>query len=159
MSSAQPEKHNQESISVKKRIAGLIITLLVSVSAAAGNLQLQSFFSSTTANLYLSYLSMGVIADSYTKKVYEKDQSITYVSSVVVQASIQKDYLQKMLSQGEIPESEHNFIRKMMTCFQLLIDGGASLIDYIKTGKNESFTAYNSKRNEAWAVIGAIMGL
>ena len=144
---------------MKKRAAGLIIALFISASAVASDLQLQAIGASTASNLYLSYLSIGVIADAYTKKVYTKEQSISFVSSVIAQAGVQSDYLRKMIDGGDIPEGEQEFVGKMITCFGLIMDEGNNLIDYVKTGKNESLAAYDGKRKEAWALISEIMGL
>lgn len=143
---------------MKKRVAAFIVTMIVSVSAMASDLQLQAIGASTASNLYLSYLSIGVIADSYTKKVYAKEQTISFVSSVVAQGGVQKEYLQKMIEGGDIPEGEQEFVQKMITCFDLLMTEGNNLIDYVKTGSNDSLTAYDSKRKEAWALISEIMG-
>lgn len=143
---------------MKKRVAAFIVTLVISVSAMASDLQLQAIGASTASNLYLSYLSIGVIADSYTKKVYAKEQTTSFVSSVVAQAGVQKDYLRKMIEGGDIPEGEQEFVQKMMTCFDLLMAEGNSLMDYVKTGNNDSLAAYDSKRKEAWALISEIMG-
>lgn len=143
---------------MKKRIAAVIVSLLVSVSAMASDLQLQAIGASTASNLYLSYLSIGVIADSYTKKVYAKEQTVSFVSSVVAQAGVQKEYLQKMIDSNDIPESEKEFVGKMMSCFDLLVAEGNNLMDYVKTGNAASLTAYDAKRKEAWALISEIMG-
>lgn len=143
---------------MKRRIAAIILTLALSIPAVASDMQLQAIGASTASNLYLTYLSIGVIADSYTKKVYAKEQTTSFVSSVVAQAGVQKDYLQKLIDGGDIPESELEFVQKMMTCFDLLMAEGNNLMDYVKTGKNESLTAYDAKRKEAWALISEIMG-
>jgi len=124
----------------------------------ASDLQLQAIGASTASNLYLSYLSIGVIADSFTKGVYPKDQTVSFVSSVVGQGGVQREYLQKMIDAGEIPEGEMEFVRKLMTCFQLIMDEGNNLIDYVKTGNAASLTKYDTKRKEAWALISQIMG-
>ncbi len=144
---------------MKMRVAAFIVSLVISTSAMASDLQLQAIGASTASNLYLSYLSIGVIADSYTKNVYAKDQTLSFVSSIVAQGGVQKDYLQKMIDQGDIPEGEVEFVNKMITCFKLLSDEGNSLMDYVKTGNNASLTKYDQKRKEAWALISEIMGL
>jgi len=144
---------------MKKRLVAFIISLVVSTSAMASDLQLQAIGASVASNLYLSYLSIGVIADSFTKKVYSKEQTASFVSSVVAQGGVQKDYLLKMIESGDIPEEEQAFVQKMIKCFDLLIDEGNYLSDYVKTGKNDSLAKYDEKRQEAWALISEIMGL
>jgi len=143
---------------MKKRVAVFILSLFIATSAMASDLQLQAIGASTASNLYLSYLSIGVIADSFTKGVYSKDQTVSFVSSVVAQSGVQREYLQKMIDAGEIPEGEMEFVRKLMKCFQLIMEEGNNLMDYVKTGNNASLTKYDNKRKEAWALISEIMG-
>ncbi|HOP64795.1 MAG TPA: hypothetical protein PK358_17320 [Spirochaetota bacterium] len=143
---------------MKKRFLALAVSLVVATSAMASDLQLQAIGASVASNLYLSYLSMGVIADSYTKKVYSKDQTLSFVSSVVAQGGVQKDYLQKMIASGDIPENDQEFVQKMIKCFELLIDEGNFLNDYVRKGDNDSLAKYDNKRKEAWALISEIMG-
>jgi len=143
---------------MKKRLLAFIVSLVVSTSAMASDLQLQAIGASVASNLYLSYLSIGVIADSYTKKVYTKDQTVSFVSSVVAQGGVQKGYLQKMIESGDIPENDQDFVQKMIKCFDLLIEEGNFLNDYVSKGDNDSLAKYDNKRKEAWALISEIMG-
>jgi len=143
---------------MKKRVAAFILSFFIAASAAASDLQLQAIGASTASNLYLSYLSIGVIADSYTKNVYSKDQTISFVSSVVAQGGVQKEYLQKMIDAGDIPGGEMEFVQKLMRCFQLIMDEGNFLMEYVRTGNNASLTKYDTKRKEAWALISEVMG-
>jgi len=161
MSSALPGRHNNKIVKerfMKKRAAAFVFFLLFSVASFASDMQLQAIGASTASNLYLSYLSIGVIADSYTKKVYEKDQTVIFVSSVVAQAGVQKDYLRKMMNSGDIPDNEHYFVEKLIKCYELLMDEGNNLVDYVKTGNNASLIKYDNKRKEAWSLISEIMG-
>ncbi len=143
---------------MKKRAAAFLFFIFFSFAAFASDMQLQAIGASTASNLYLSYLSIGVIADSYIKKVYEKEQTVIFVNSVVAQAGVQKEYLRKMMESGDIPENEHYFVEKLIKCYELLMDEGNNLVDYVKTGSNSSLMKYDNKRKEAWSLISEIMG-
>jgi len=77
----------------------------------------------------------------------------------MAQAKVQKDYLDKLIKAKEVSENDVAFIKKMMDCYTLLMDEGKFLVEYINTGKESSLTAYDSKREKAWALISELLGL
>jgi hypothetical protein len=72
---------------------------------------------------------------------------------------VQKEYLEKLLAAGEVPEPDISVVKKMIECFGLLIDEGNYLADYVKTGNNNSLSSYDGKRKQAWALLSDILGI
>ncbi len=143
-----------------KKISVLILVLFFSASLSFGSeLKLEVIGASTASNLYLGYLSIGVIADSQSKGVYDNEKTITFISSITAQMKVQKEYLEKFLAAGEVPEPDIAIVKKMTECFGLLIDEGNYLADYVKTGNNNSLSSYDGKRKQAWALLSDILGL
>lgn len=135
------------------------ILLEVSSDDAGGNsLLLETIGASGGSNLYLTYLSIGVIADAHTKEVYDKSQTITFVNSITGYAKIQYDYMGKLIKSKDISQAEAELLKKMMDCYSLLMEEGKFLVDYVNTGKDASLTAYDSKRQQAWALISELLG-
>jgi hypothetical protein len=143
---------------MKVKFFSLIAALLISSAAFASDLQLETIGASGGSNLYLTYLSIGVIADAHTKEVYDKDQTVSFVNSVVAQAKVQKDYLDKLLKSKEVSQADAVFLKKMIDCYNLLMDEGKYLVDYVNTGNEGSLTTYDAKRQQAWALISELLG-
>ena len=136
----------------------LFVFLSFSVSFGS-ELKLEIIGASTASNLYLSYLSIGIIADSQTKGVYDAEKTETFLTSITAQMKVQKEYLEKILAAGEVPEADISIVKKMIECFGLLIDEGNYLADYVKTGNNNSLSSYDGKRKQAWALLSDILGI
>jgi len=143
---------------MKRKVFSLIAALLISLAAFASDLQLETIGASGGSNLYLTYLSIGVIADAHTKEVYNKEQTVSFVNSVVAQAKVQKDYLDKLLKSKEVSQADAVFLKKMIDCYNLLMDEGKYLVDYVNTGNEGSLTTYDAKRQQAWALISELLG-
>jgi hypothetical protein len=143
---------------MKRKVFSLIAALLISSAAFASDLQLETIGASGGSNLYLTYLSIGVIADAHTKEVYDKEQTVSFVNSVVAQAKVQKDYLDKLLKSKEVSQADAVFLKKMIDCYNLLMDEGKYLVDYVNTGNEGSLTTYDAKRQQAWALISELLG-
>jgi len=143
---------------MKVKMFSLIAALLISSAALASDLQLETIGASGGSNLYLTYLSIGVIADAHTKEVYNKEQTVSFVNSIVAQAKVQKDYMEKLIKSKELVEADAVFLKKMIDCYVLLMDEGKYLVEYVNTGKDASLTAYDTKRQQAWALISELLG-
>ena len=143
---------------MKKRIYSLVFVLLMGGGAFASDLQLETIGSSIASNLYLTYISLGVLGDSYTKEVYDKEQTVNLVGIIVAQAKVQKDYMNKLLQSGEVPESDRAFLQSVITCYQYLIDEGTYMIEFINTNSQAALKKYDSNRQSAWALISKLLG-
>ena len=143
---------------MKRKLFTLIAAVFISTAAFASDIQLETIGALGGSNLYLTYLSIGVIADAHTKEVYDKEQTVSFVNSIIAQAKVQKDYMDKLIKSKEISETDAVFLKKMMDCYTLLMDEGKFLVEYVNTGKEASLTAYDAKREKAWALISELLG-
>lgn len=143
---------------MKKRIYSLIFVLLMGTGAFAGDVEMETIGSSIASNLYLTYISLGVLGDSYTKEVYEKEQTVNLVSIIVSQAKVQKEQMAKLMKSSEIQQSDKEFLKNVITCYQYLIDEGTYMIEFINTNSQESLKKYDSSRQSAWAMISKLLG-
>ena len=143
---------------MKVKIFSLIAALFIASAAFASDLQLETIGASGGSNLYLTYLAIGVIADSHTKEVYDKEQAVSFVNSIIAQAKVQKDYLDKLQKSKEVTGADAQFLKKMIDCYTLLMDEGKYFVDYVNTGNEASLTKYDAKRQEAWKLISELLG-
>lgn len=143
---------------MKKKILAVLSVLMIVSAVQASDLQLEIIGASGGSNLYLTYLSIGVIADANTKSVYEKNQTVSFVSSIVAQAKVQKDYLEKLIKSKDVSQSDKEFLKKMVDCYVLLMDEGKYLIEYVNTGSDKALNTYDTKRQQAWDLISELLG-
>ena len=126
--------------------------------AFAGDVQLETIGSSIASNLYLTYISLGVLGDSYTKDVYDKEQTISLAGVIVSQAKVQKEKMEVLLKSGEVPDSDKAFLQNVITCYQYLIDEGTYMIEFINTNSQPALKKYDSNRQAAWGMISKLLG-
>ena len=144
---------------MKKKFFVLVISMFFTTSLFANGLLLETIGAQGGSNIYLTFLSLGVIADSYTKEVYEKEQTASLVKSIEMQAAVQKNYFEKLLKSNEVPSEEKAFIKKMIECYTLLIDEAKYLSEFVNTGKEAAIKKFQSKREQAWKSVSEILGL
>jgi hypothetical protein len=144
---------------MKKKILVSIISIFITIPLFANDLKLEAIGAMGGSNIYLTYISIGVIADCYANGVYEKEQTVNLISSIESQAKVQKDYFDKLSKAGDISADDKAFIKKMIACYNLLIDEAKYLNEFANTGKDSAVKNFDSKRMQAWKSISEILGL
>ena len=144
---------------MKRKIFVSIISIFFTTSLFANTLMLESIGAMGGSNIYLTYTSIGVIADSYAKEIYDKEQTINFVTVIERQAVVQKNYFERMMKSNDIPADDKPFVKKMIECYTLLIDEAKYLIEFVNTGKESSAKNFQTKREQAWKSISEILGL
>jgi len=143
---------------MKQKIIALIISMFITTSLFANPLMLETIGAMGGGNIYLTYISIGVIADASSKEVYEKEQIINLLSSIERQAVVQRDYLDKMSKSSDVSSDDKAFIKKMIACYGLLIDEAKFFAEFINTGKQAALKNFQTKREQAWKSISEILG-
>lgn len=110
------------------------------------------------STLYLSYISIGTLADGFEKKVYEKDQAIQLVNSVLNLLNVMKNYLEKGMSNGLFVGEDADFANKMTDCCNLLVIQAGHFVTYAKTGDRKYATEFDKARKQSWASIAKLLG-
>jgi hypothetical protein len=144
---------------MKKLSAAVVLVFsLMTFSFASDNL-LEAVGAASGSNLYLTYTSIGAVADAYKSKVYEADMTNQVISSIIAQAKVVKTHLQKLIDNNELSESDTAFVKEINAAYDLLVAEGDSMLKYIKSKKESDLKAYDKNRTDAWAKIAKLLNL
>lgn len=110
------------------------------------------------STLYLSYISIGTLADGYEKKVYPKEQAIQLVNSILNILNVNKNYIQKMLQAKQFVGEDVEFANKMIQATELLATEASAFINYAKTGDKKYATEFDNARKSAWSAVAKLLG-
>ncbi|MCL1864774.1 MAG: hypothetical protein FWF73_03070 [Spirochaetes bacterium] len=144
---------------MKRKILASIISIFIAVPLFANDLALETVGAMGGSNIYLTYLSIGIIADCYGNGIYEKEQTISLISSIEGQAKVQKDYLDKWSKSKETSADDKAFIKRMIGCYNLLLEEAKYLKEYANTKKDSAVKNFDAKRQQAWKDISELLGL
>jgi hypothetical protein len=142
-----------------KKIA-LVLTMVFTFSGIyASTLKLQTIGAMGASALYLSYLSIGTVADGYSSKTYDEKRAADIVSEVLSIIKVNSNYLEKLISERELTGGDVQFARKMISTFKLLTSEGESFIRYTKSQSDEDIRQFHGYRKRAWALISELLNL
>ncbi len=143
-----------------KKIALTICVLMLGLSSVkASQLQLETIGAASGSSMYLTYISIGVTADAYEKKVYSKEQATAFIQSIVKQAEVVKGYLQKLIDEKELTGEDVTFVAEMVETYGLLLNEGNAFILYVESGKKSNVDEFHKNRKAAWSKIEKLLGI
>jgi len=110
-------------------------------------------------SIYLTYSSIGTMADGHANKTYKDDfalQMFSEYSSISTGAIKQ---LNKLLSSGVLTGQDIKFVSDLIATYELLISESNAYKNYVSTGNKDYLKVYSDKRKLAWKNISELLGL
>lgn len=119
---------------------------------------LKTVGSLAAANLYQSYLNIGLIADGKAEGTYE-EKDIQQILGSVVSLLESQDKQLEAVSKFDLPKEDQDAIDNMRKLSTLLHKQSDDLQEFWKTGTKASSQRYEKNRKEAWEGISKLLGL
>jgi hypothetical protein len=148
--------------SVRFLFSALLLFGAVRPGFCAGDNQtilLQTTGALCAQGLYLTYTSVGTLADGYVKKVYDKDTASQYLNAYIEIIKRIKEQLNKLQQSGAIQGEDVAFMTKVVNTYDLLGAEADSFQSYLTSGGQDNVDAYDAKRKAAWKNIQEILGI
>ncbi len=137
----------------------LLVAVRPGVCADSQEAMLQTTGALCAQGLYLTYTSVGTLADGFVKKVYDKDTTGQYLQSYVQIIKNIKEQLNKLQQSGAIQGEDVAFMAKVVDTYDLLGAEANAFQSYLTSGGQANIDVYDSKRKAAWKNIQGILGI
>lgn len=127
------------------------------------NMILESLGASSGSNLYLTFMMIGTLGDSYENKSMSGEDVVKNTRVVISQSRVIQKYFQKLLDSEAFDPQDKPFAQKIIYTYLLLQKEGDALIQYIQA-ENEKDKKRHSKefhnyRSLAQEQISDLLGL
>jgi hypothetical protein len=109
--------------------------------------------------LYLTYTSVGTLADGYVKKVYDKDTTGQILNVYIKIIDGIKEQLNKLQQSGALEGADITFMAKTLSTYDLLGEEAVAFQSYMTSGGQADIARYDTKRQAAWKNIQEILGI
>ncbi len=149
--------------SSRHRLAPLALLVLFAFQPCYGddsqNLLLETIGHFSGQTLYLSYISIGTVADGHAKEVYDNASADELLSKSISLCNGSVEQLNKLLSSGALGHEDIGFVNGLVDTFNLLAAQAAGYRNYIKTGNASHVQIFSEKRKAAWKNITELLGI
>lgn len=136
----------------------IALFLILSPAFPAENaLELEALGALGGANAYLTYVSLGNIADSTMKNLYPVNTAIKMIKEILALAVQSKSYIQKLMDKNIIQGNELIFGKKITAAYTLLIEEGNSLLTYFKNKSPANLSIFQTARKKAWDSLNDLL--
>ncbi|MCG3181124.1 MAG: hypothetical protein BIFFINMI_03498 [Phycisphaerae bacterium] len=120
---------------------------------------LQTVGSLAAANLYQSYLTLGMLADASEEDLYtvKEVQDLLAVIDPLL-----KTGRNRMAAVGRLPgldDDDHKAVAQIVGLYDLLIRQSQQLATCLKSGKQDDADRFEATRQQAWKGVAALLGV
>lgn len=119
---------------------------------------LEAIGATTSASLYLGYLSLASIRDNVESQRYESAQVEQLIGSVVETISIVTDQLKNMRKYSRLSDADSSMISDMSEISALLADEAMWLKRYSATQSHTDMENFEEMQKKAWEKLKLLFG-
>ncbi len=137
----------------------LLIAIPGKLKAQDTDLLLETIGVLSAQGLYLTYVSIGTLADGHANGNYDNDFTIQALQEYQNLAIVSRDQLKKLLTSPSIKGEDIIFIDDLISTLELLRGEAEGYSKYLETGSEEYIKIYDKKRTDAWDKITVLLDL
>lgn len=123
-----------------------------------GNL-LETFGYQAATNVYVVYISIGTLADSFGKQVYDASTVIQLTSehSGLIKGNMKQ--LQLLLNSKIFSQEDKKMLEEVRSIYSVLLLQSNGLKNLASTGQEKYLTQYSEARKTAWKKISSLLNI
>ena len=120
------------------------------------NIVLENIGALSASNIFLTYVSIGMLADAFHEGIYKKDFVISNVKSIIRMSTITQRKLNQLLNSKVLVKSDEVYVKKIIHIYDLLLKEAKALKEVVETKKNSEIAKFQTYRKQAWAEISKL---
>ena len=136
----------------------LLILVLTDARISAQDSNLQAVGALSSANLYLTYVSIGAIADSHSREIYKDETAASLLTSITGITKNSIGSLHKVLESESLDEDDTNYLKETIDTLEVLIEQAESYKTYIEKNSSEYVAIYNNYKEVARQQVTKLLG-
>ena len=110
-----------------------------------------------SSNLYMTFLSLGILGDAYENGVYDDDTAMQIATEIQGLAKNIRVTVNKLIENNLADGDDRVLVLEMIAAQDLLEKQAAELVKYI--GNREAPNDFQFYRGQAWEKISKILGI
>ncbi len=136
----------------------LLSLVLTDARISAQDSNLQAVGALSSANLYLTYVSIGAIADSHSREIYKDETAASLLTSITGITRNSIGSLHKVLESESLDEDDTNYLKETIDTLEVLIEQAESYKTYIEKNSSEYVAIYNNYKEVARQQVTKLLG-
>ena len=136
----------------------ILILVLTDPEISAQDSNLQAVGALSSANLYLTYVSIGAVADSHSRELYKDEFAASMLTSITEITRNSIASLHKVLESENLDEEDTNYLKETIDTLEVLVKQAESYKTYIEKNGQEYAAIYNNYKQIAWQQVAKLLG-
>lgn len=119
----------------------------------------EAYGAAVGAGLYNIQVILGITADAFAGKVYNKDDAKDIITEQKNVLGLLDDYAGKLLKQASTSKDDLNSLNDISVCIVKLKATADALLGYLANPANDAASDFQTKRKASYAAIEKLLGL
>jgi len=124
----------------------------------AQDANLRAVGSLSSANLYLTYVSIGAVADGHSRELYSDEFATSALTNITEITRNSINSLRQVMKTENLDEADTNYVRKAIDTLEVLVDQAESYKTYMEKNSPQYAEIYNNYKQIAWQQVAELMG-
>ena len=107
--------------------------------------------------VYITYTSIGTLADAYVYGVYNNEDTAAILSEYIILSQAVNEQLNVLLKTGILNSDDIGFVIDLNNIYELLISEADAFSRYVTTKDEKYLTIYDDSRLKAWDKIAILL--
>tara|TARA_Y100000768_G_scaffold384103_1_gene367500 strand:- start:70 stop:516 length:447 start_codon:yes stop_codon:yes gene_type:complete len=139
----------------------LIIVTVFSINTLSAqnnsiNTLLETVGALSAQGIFITYTSIGTLADGYVEGVYDDDFTIEILSQYVVVSEAVNNQFNELLRKGDLHGNDIGLIIELNNIYELLISEADAFRNFVMTKDKSYLHIYDDSRVRAWNKIALL---
>ena len=122
------------------------------------NILLETVGALSAQGIYLTYSSIGTIADGYAGGTYDSEFAGPFLAELATLSQNAKDQLTLLLTSGILSTEDISYVAHLITGYNYLQSEAEAYKQFINTGDEKYIEEYGKYRIQAWNLISELFG-
>tara|TARA_Y100001935_G_C16904820_1_gene313485 strand:- start:5 stop:451 length:447 start_codon:yes stop_codon:yes gene_type:complete len=120
------------------------------------NTLLETVGALSAQGIFITYTSIGTLADGYVEGVYDDDFTIEILSQYVVVSEAVNNQFNELLRKGDLHGDDIGLIIELNNIYELLISEADAFRNFVMTKDKSYLHIYDNSRERAWNKIALL---
>ena len=137
----------------------VLITTLVTAQNKRDEMLLESLGALSGQNMYLTYMALGNVADTYGSGLYKAEFAVQLADELKEMITMTIKQYNDMLTSGNFIDDDYNSIMKFVDVYTALEEEASGLREMVVVASEENIKKFEVGRQKAWKLVSEILGL
>ncbi len=144
---------------MKNLIKTFILFFVIYVPAYSSDIRIETIGFMSGQNIYITYLALGFLYDSYEKGVYDAGFTSLMVKEINASCKKSKINTQDLLDKKVLTGNDEDYGKNIIDTYDTLMSEANSINSVIESGNSDTVKQFERNKSKTWDKIQTLLNI